>query len=165
MQNICRKQYLVVESVYMLPNARRASFEFFLFAQKKNYSPILKPFLLGTRSSRIFTHGSKTTTTVCKEKKSTYRYLQLIFLFLLGFLDFVKNCNSLFFLYANEELNYLRLLNMPPKRKKLLKETKLALLSKKQSPIVTTRRRRSARKLSHENKNSPSRTQKIEDDI
>lgn len=35
MQNICRKQYLVVESVYMLPNARRASFEFFLFAQKK----------------------------------------------------------------------------------------------------------------------------------
>lgn len=165
MQNICRKQYLVVESVYMLPNARRASFEFFLFAQKKNYSPILKPFLLGTRSSRIFTHGSKTTTTVFEEKKSTYRYQQLIFLFLLGFLDFVKNCNSLFFLYANEELNYLRLLNMPPRRKKLLKETKLALLSKKQSPIVTTRRRRSARKLSHENKNSPSRTQKIEDDI
>lgn len=53
---------------------------------------------------------------------------------------------------------------MPPKRKKLLKETKLALLSKKQSSTVT-KRRRSARKLAQENKNNCSPTQKIVDDI
>ena len=60
----------------------------FLFAQK-NYSPILKPFLLGTRSSRILHTDQKRPPPFLK-KKSTYRYQQLIFLFLLGFLDFVK---------------------------------------------------------------------------
>ena len=39
MQNICRKQYLVVESVYMLPNARRASFEFFICTKKITLNP------------------------------------------------------------------------------------------------------------------------------